>query len=30
MVFDRSGKLVKRFDGFQAEATLRAAVEQAM
>jgi thiol:disulfide interchange protein DsbD len=30
LVFDRSGKLVKRFDGFTGEAALQAAVRQAM
>jgi len=30
IVFDRSGKLVKRFEGFTAEDALRAAVQQAL
>jgi thiol-disulfide isomerase/thioredoxin len=30
IVFDRSGKQVKRFDGFTAEEALRAAVQQAL
>jgi len=30
MVFDRAGRLVKRFDGFTDEAQLEAAVRQAM
>jgi thioredoxin-related protein len=30
LVFDRSGKLVKRFDGYTKEADLRAAMEAAL
>jgi thiol-disulfide isomerase/thioredoxin len=30
LVFDRSGKLVKRFDGYTKEADLRAAIEAAL
>jgi thioredoxin-related protein len=30
LVFDRTGKLVKRFDGFAKEADLRAAIQSAL
>ncbi|MGA2156933.1 MAG: hypothetical protein ABSH37_21185, partial [Bryobacteraceae bacterium] len=30
LVFDRSGKLVKRFDGYTKEADLRAAIQAAL